>query len=157
MAIVLVRIDDRLIHGQVTVGWGRVIKPDYILVVSDQIASSEWETELCLAALPSNIKGKVVSEKDAPEEINCLNTDSHSAFVLFESPQSAFNILKNGGKISSINIGGMHSSKGKREVLDYIYLDDEDTEYLKLLRNAGVKLDFRDLPNNENRDVMAMI
>jgi mannose PTS system EIIA component len=157
MAIVLVRIDDRLIHGQVIVGWGKVERPDYILVVSDQIAASEWETELCLAALPSEIKGRVVSEKEAPSEINRLKLDNKPSFVLFESPRSAYNVYKNGGKYTSINIGGMHSSKGKREILDYIYLDDEDTRYLKLMKNSGVKLDFRNLPDTENIDVMSMI
>lgn len=157
MAIVLVRIDDRLIHGQVIVGWGKVDRPDYILVVSDQIAASEWETELCLAALPSEIQGKVVSEMEAPSEVNLLNQNPNPSFVLFESPRSAYNVFNNGGKFSSINIGGMHSSKGKREILDYIYLDDEDAGYLKLMKNSGVKLDFRNLPDNENIDVMSMI
>ena len=157
MAIVLVRIDDRLIHGQVIVGWGKVDRPDYILVVSDQIAASEWETELCLAALPSDIKGKVLSEVEAPAEINQMSLDPESSFILFESPRSAFNVLNNGGKFSSINIGGMHSSKGKREILDYLYLDDEDAGYLKLMKNSGIKLDFRNLPDTENIDVMSMI
>jgi len=154
MPIVLARIDDRLIHGQVTEGWGKFMKPDIILVVSDTVASCEWESEICLAALPLTIKGMVVRVKDAAPVINKLNADKMNAYVLFESPRDAYEVVKNGAQISAINVGGMHSIKGKREILDYIFVDDNDSIHLKALWDARVKLDFRDLPEHESADVL---
>jgi mannose/fructose/N-acetylgalactosamine-specific phosphotransferase system component IIB len=157
MPVVLFRIDDRLIHGQVTEGWGKFMKPDLILVVSDSIASSEWEGEICLAALPLTIKGMVVRVKDAAPVINKLNEDKMNSYVLFETPRDAYEVLKNGSKIDVINVGGMHSIKGKREILDYLFVDEKDSIYLKALRDEGVKLDVRDLPDRESADVLEQL
>lgn len=89
MSILLARIDDRLIHGQVTEGWGKRLHPDRIVVVSDTLNCSEWECDLCLAALPSSIQGRVVGVKDAPEVINRLREERDGSYVLFESPCDA--------------------------------------------------------------------
>ena len=154
MSIVLSRIDDRLIHGQVTEGWGKFMKPDIILVVSDAVASSEWESEICLSALPLTIKGMVVKVNDAPPVINKLIAEKINSYVLFETPRDAYEVIKNGAKINIINVGGMHSVKGKREILDYLFVDETDSVYLKALRDEGIKLDFRDLPDHESADVL---
>ena len=157
MSIILARIDDRLIHGQITEGWGRVLKPELIGVVSDQVASSDWEIELCLAALPSYIQGMVINVDDAAQKINELNSNHRASYILFESPHDAHIAVKNGAQIATLNVGGMHSVKGKREILDYIFLDEDDIKHLKALQNAGIKLDFRDLPEHDNVDVMSTL
>ncbi|MFC1606897.1 PTS system mannose/fructose/N-acetylgalactosamine-transporter subunit IIB [Candidatus Latescibacterota bacterium] len=157
MPIILTRIDDRLIHGQVTEGWGRSLKADYVLVVSDSVAGDEWECDICLAALPGNIKGEVVDVAHAPEAINRLLGDDRSSYVLFESPEDACRAVYGGANLREINVGGLHSSKGKREIIDYIYVDDNDSQFLKALQDAGVELDFRDLPDNTSVDVMALL
>ena len=157
MPIILARIDDRLIHGQVTEGWGKILTPKSILVVSDDISLSDWECELCLAALPSCIEGKVVKLSDAVTAINSLDSSSDDSYVLFESPKDAYEVIRNGARIKELNIGGMHSSKGKREIIDYIYVDDDDMFYMQALSNMGVKLDFRDLPGHSNIDVLTLL
>lgn len=157
MSIILARIDDRLIHGQVTEGWGKTLKPELVVVVSDQIASSDWEIELCLAALPAYMEGMVVNVDDAAQTINELNSDHRSSYVLFESPHDAYIAVKNGAQITKLNVGGMHSVKDKREVLDYIFVDEDDAKHLRALRDAGIQLDFRDLPEHDKIDVMSML
>jgi len=157
MSVILARIDDRLIHGQVTEGWCPKLRPDTIIVVSDNIAKSDWQRDICLACLPRVLCGKVISTKDAPEMINTFNTTSETAYILFESPRDAYSVIENGAQISSLNVGGMHASSGKQEILDYIHVDDEDKKYLRELSRMGVELDFRDLPNHENVDVLARL
>lgn len=157
MSIILARIDDRLIHGQVTEGWGKRLQPDRIVVVSDSLACSDWECELCLAALPSSIEGRVVTVKDAPEVINGLHGEKKSSYVLFESPCDVLHAVEGGARLEEINIGGMHSTRGKRRILDYVFVSDEDSACLKALRNAGIRLDFRDLPDRESADVIGQI
>lgn len=153
MPVVLARIDDRLIHGQVTEGWGKKIRPDVIVVVSDGVATTEWERELCLAALPDTICGSVVPVREAAGTINRLQDDRARAYVLFESPRDTFQAVEDGAKISEVNVGGLHSTKGKRRILDYVYLSDLDADYLKRIRAAGISLDFRDLPEHDRIDV----
>ena len=157
MSIIFARIDDRLIHGQVTEGWCTKLKPDILLVVSDEVSSSDWVSELCLASLPNSYKGIVTSVAEAPEKVNKLDKTSYKAYVLFESPKDVYTVINNGAILTEINVGGMHSAKGKREILDYIFVDDTDVKYLKLLQNMGIKLDFRDLPDTVTFDVMSRL
>ncbi|MHB9028018.1 MAG: PTS system mannose/fructose/N-acetylgalactosamine-transporter subunit IIB [Candidatus Latescibacterota bacterium] len=157
MPILLARIDDRLIHGQVTEGWGKRLKPDLIVVVSDNIVLSEWECDICMAALPSSIHGKVVSIEKAPDIVNHLHEARESAYVLFESPCDAWKTVSGGARLPEVNVGGMHSIRGKRRILDYVFVDETDVACLKALRDAGVKLDFRDLPDRESPDVMGQL
>ncbi|MFC1560972.1 PTS system mannose/fructose/N-acetylgalactosamine-transporter subunit IIB [Candidatus Latescibacterota bacterium] len=157
MPVILARIDDRLIHGQVTEGWGKILKPELIVVVSNEVASSDWEKELCLAALPVYLEGNVVKIDDAAKIINELNSDHRASYILFESPHDAYMVVQKGAHITTLNVGGMHSTKDKREILGYIFVDEDDSKYLKALRDKGISLDFRDLPNNENVDVMSLL
>ena len=157
MPIILARIDDRLIHGQVTEGWFAKMRPDVVLVVSDELSSMDWQSELCLAALPASVRGMITSVEEAPRIINELNADSRASYVLFESPRDACRVVKKGAQITEINVGGMHSKKGKREILDYIFVDEIDSFNLKILQDLGIKLDFRDLPDNANVDVMSRL
>lgn len=157
MPIVLARVDDRLIHGQVTVGWGMKFHPDLVVVVSDEIANAEWESDLCLAALPHKVTGMVVRTRDAARVLTTMANDPRRIFVLFESPKDAFTVIEAGAPIETLNIGGMHSVKGKREVLDYIYLDEADARDLKNIRNLGISLDFRDVPERDGVDVMSRL
>lgn len=157
MPILLARIDDRLIHGQVTEGWGKRLKPDLILVVSDELVGSEWECDLCLSALPGSIHGKVVSLADAPPVINRLHDQKEAAYVLFASPCDARRVVEAGARLPEVNVGGMHSIRGKRKILDYVFVDDADSACLRALRDAGVKLDFRDLPDRESVDVTGQL
>ena len=157
MPIILARIDDRLIHGQVTEGWCSKLKPRFVLVVSDEVASSDWQSELCLASLPCCFEGKVSGIEEAPAIINELESDSRSSYVLFESPRDAFRVIERGATIRKLNVGGMHSTRGKREILDYIFVDEEDALYLRQIVRMGVALDFRDLPDHEDVDVMSRL
>ena len=157
MPIILARIDDRLIHGQVTEGWFPKLKPEVILVISDEVASSDWHRELCLASLPDNFTGMVAGVEEAPQIINELESDSRASYVLFESPVDACTVVENGAHLAGINVGGMHSTKGKREILDYIFVDETDTIKLKALADMGVKLDFRDLPDRNTTNIMSRL
>lgn len=157
MPIILARVDDRLIHGQVTEGWGKKFPPSFVLVVSDHVVCSEFESDICLAALPDAMQGRVVGVDSSPSYINEMYENSVPSYVLFESPKDAYEAVVHGADITVLNVGGMHSTKGKRELADYIYVDDEDIYYLKALHEKGVKLDFRDLPDNGSLDVLSMI
>ena len=77
--------------------------------------------------------------------------------MLFESPKDAYTVVKNGAQLTGINVGGMHSSTGKREIIDYIYVDETDIYYLKQLRDSGIDLDFRDIPDHVNVDVISRL
>ncbi len=154
MPIVLARVDDRLIHGQVTEGWGTRFQAEVILVVSNEIASSEWQAGICMAALPPQYEGIVTDVAGAPAMINRLADDIRPSYVLFEKPVDACDAVERGARIERLNVGGMHSAYGKREILDYIFVDDSDIACFRKLAARGVQLDFRDLPDHAGEVVL---
>ena len=157
MPIILARIDDRLIHGQVTEGWCSRMRPEFILVVSDEVSASDWHKDLCLASLPCTFDGDVVGIDAAADYINKLQDDPKPSYVLFESPEDVFIVVQKGARLPNVNVGGMHSTKGKREILDYIFVDDEDSRYLKALAENGIRVDVRALPDNERIDIISRL
>ena len=86
-----------------------------------------------------------------------LEDDTRTAFVLFESPRDALKTIEKGARITEVNVGGMHSGLGKREILDYIYVDDDDVKYLKAITEHDVALDFRDLPGSERAEALSLL
>jgi len=113
MSIVLVRIDDRLIHGQVTVGWGSFLNPDKILLVNDEIATHDWEKELYEKCVPFNVNVSILSVKDAVESLKNNDYEDERVFLLVESPSAIVELVSNGVKFQQVNIGGMHYKESK--------------------------------------------
>ena len=115
MTIKIVRIDDRLIHGQIVQGWLKTIDVDKILIVSDEVANDEMQQVLLSMAVPSSVKLVIKNIKDASYEIANEVYENDNLMILFSNPQDIVKMIDNGIKFQSINIGGMHYSHGKKQ------------------------------------------
>ncbi len=157
MPILLTRIDDRLIHGQVVVGWAQALKADHIVVIDDDIAENEMQKFLFRMATPSDIKLSILKIKEAAEIIKKRGFDEDYTILLLKSPESAYKLIKAGGKISEINIGGMHFGEGKIQIFDAVFVDEKDVEYMKLLNKEGIALEVRMVPTDPKKDAIKFI
>ncbi|MCK4980330.1 MAG: PTS sugar transporter subunit IIB [Candidatus Delongbacteria bacterium] len=140
----LIRIDDRLIHGQVVVGWGSKLNPDYIILSDDEIASDETESELYLLGVPFEYEGKVLGFSNTVNFIK--ENPKKKCIIVVKSPNSIKDLIKYGLKIDQLNIGGMHSKEGKKEINHYVYLNEKDYNDLQELSGKGVEIYIQDLP-----------
>lgn len=156
MSIVLLRVDDRLIHGQVTMGWGPVLHPDRIVVVNDRIAESEWEKELYLAAVPEGVEASILSMAEGIEHLRHQHNGKR-LLVLVASPKDVVRLVKGGVDIREVNIGGMHFCEGKRQILHFVCVDSTDIESLRTLDRMGVEFDCRDVPTSRRIDLKAIL
>lgn len=145
----MTRIDDRLVHAQVVVGWGRELRPGRIIVADDEVASDEWESELYMSAAPSDIRISILPVRGAFEQISAGVFDSERAILLVKGPAEILRLLDMGLKIGEVNVGGMHFRDGKVKVLENIYLDDGDRMALRELVKRGITLEARALPGQE--------
>ncbi|MCX5781957.1 MAG: PTS sugar transporter subunit IIB [Elusimicrobia bacterium] len=157
MPIVLARIDDRLIHGQVVEGWLKKIRVTHILVVSDEAARDEMQKTLLGMAAPSNVKVSTLSVDDAVSEIKLNIFDKDFLLILFSNPADALKFLNLGVKLASINVGGMHFSSGKRQILKNLSVDNSDIDAFENISKLGVELEGRILPDDTKIDVMSII
>ena len=148
MPLLLARIDDRLIHGQVAYGWGRALKPTFYLVVSDALRADAMRAEVCLCGVPDDARGRVVSVAEALTSEVKGEIDKERTILLMPGTEEALRLLEGGFPMPELNVGGLHHAPGKREVLPYVFLDDADKERLQAISALGVRVVARDLPGN---------
>jgi len=147
MAILLYRVDERLIHGQVVVGWGNELHPDRIVVVDDDLAGSSWEQELYSLGLPPEIEARFVTVASAREQLADWQRDGSRTMLLTRDLRTMF-LLAQDGRLAGreVNLGGLHYAQGREPVLPYVYLSPDEREALERLGSAGVIVAARDLP-----------
>lgn len=147
MPLILLRVDERLIHGQVVVGWGSQLRPDRYLVVDDELADSEWEQELyrlgaggaeALFCSVEEARSRLAGWRNEPERSILLVRDVGTALRL-----AAGRALEG----AEVNLGGVHHGPGRREVLTYLHLSPEDGTDLAALEGEGVQVWAQDLPD----------
>ena len=145
MPIVLCRVDDRLIHGQVVVGWGRPMGIDLIILVDDQVASSDWEQELYRMGVPPEMDVFFHTVKDAPGCLEKYRNDERSGILLTGDIDSMQRLATNGG-ITAVNVGGIHHRAGRTQRLRYVFLNPDEERALRDLAARGVEVTAQDVP-----------
>jgi mannose/fructose/N-acetylgalactosamine-specific phosphotransferase system component IIB len=146
LSLVWARIDQRLIHGQVSVGWVPVLRVDWILVADDALARDEWEREMMESAAPIGVVVEVLSIAKAARRLT--EGLASRVLLLVRSPSDMLRLSEEGAPLERVNVGGLHHREGARPYLEYLYLTPEDIEALLGLAQAGVALTAQDLPGN---------
>ncbi len=148
MPILLRRVDERLIHGQVVIGWGRHLRPDHYLVVDDAIAESDWEQELYLLALDGEADVTFVSVDEARDQWDVLEREAERTVLLVRDLET-MSRLASGGLMAGeeVNLGGIHHSAGRVAVRPYLHLAPEDRTHIQELVEENVRVSGRDLPD----------
>ena len=157
MAIVLTRIDDRLIHGQVVEGWLKKIRITHIIVVSDEIVRDQMQKTLIGMAAPSNVRVSAFSIEDAASRIKSDEFKKDFLLLLFSNPQDTLRFINSGVKLKSVNVGGMHYSAGKKQLLPNLSVDKADIGAFDEMHRLGVELEARILPDDARIDVECVI
>jgi mannose/fructose/N-acetylgalactosamine-specific phosphotransferase system component IIB len=157
MTLVMVRIDDRLIHGQVVLGWGPVLKPDRILLCSDEVANVEWQRTIYLSAVPVNIKASVLTLQDTVSALKNGEFGNERVLLLVDLPQSIVFLVDNQIVIDKVNVGGMHFKPGKNQISPFIFVDNTDIDVFKILHQRGIHIEGRDVPTRTPVDIVKIL
>ncbi len=146
-----VRIDNRLVHGQVIETWLPYSHAGSIAVVNDELAWDYVQQEIIKLAIPQNIKILFSSVANVLESLSnfCSKKKGNNLFVLFSSCQDAKKAYEIGLEFRYINIGNIHYQPGKTQICEHIFLSAEDKSCLRYFQNQGIKLDFRCIPGKE--------
>ena len=158
MPITLYRVDERLIHGQVVIGWGNQLRPDRYVVVDDPVAGSDWEQDLYALGLPDRVAIEFLTVLAARDRLAALQADPQVT-VLLTRDISTMLALARGGALEgvAVNLGGIHHGPKRTQVLSYIYLDEADRERLRALAALGVQVTARDLPGSRAVDLAHLL
>ncbi len=157
MPLVQVRIDDRLIHGQVVVGWRNVLKPERIMLCSDEVANSDWQKTIYLSAVTNDIAASVLTLQETIQFLNSKKANEERILLLVDTPKTVVDLVKAGVKIDEVNVGGMHFRPGKNQIAPFIFVDEKDIEYFRQLFAYGIKLEGRDVPTRSPIDIATVL
>ncbi|MGI6109249.1 MAG: PTS galactosamine transporter subunit IIB [Eubacteriaceae bacterium] len=150
--IMLTRIDNRLIHGQVATQWSGTIGANLILVANDKVANDKMRQGLMDMAAPSGAQTRYFSIKKTIDVIHKA-APRQKIFIIVENPQDALKLVEGGVPIKTLNIGNMHMAEGKRQVATSVAVDDEDVAAFKKLQEEGVELQIQRVPTTAKEDV----
>jgi len=144
---VLVRVDDRLVHGQVVVGWGRTMRLRRIVLVDDAISTSDWEQELYRMGVPEGMAIEFSSVADAADAFARWNADRDRTMLLVGTVDTLVR-LSAVAPVERVNLGGIHQAEGRRERLPYVFLSDAEAGQLASLAEHGMDITAQALPTN---------
>ncbi|MBO0480605.1 PTS N-acetylgalactosamine transporter subunit IIB [Vagococcus fluvialis] len=150
--ILLTRIDNRLIHGQVATQWTGSIGANLILVANDKVAGDKVRQGLMDMAAPNGVATRYFSLQKTIEIIHKA-ADRQKIFIVVETPEDVLALVEGGVDIKKVNIGNMHMSEGKRQVATSVAVDDKDVAAFKKLEEKGVKLEIQRVPSTAVEDI----
>ena len=146
MPIELHRIDDRLIHGQVVVGWGQPLELRFLVLVDDEVAASEWEQELYRMGVPSDMRVDFVSVAQAVERYAAFAADSKPGMLLTGDIDTMARLCAALPALRRVNLGGVHHRAGRTQKLRYIFLTSAEEAELRAMAATGVEISAQDVP-----------
>ena len=157
MNITLARIDDRLIHGQVTTVWSKVANAQRIIICNDDVYNDDVRRTLLRQAAPPGMKVNVVNIEKAVAVYHNPQYQDETVFYLFTNPQDVFTMVQQGVKIATLNIGGMAWRPGKKQLTKAVSLDATDINAFQQLDTLGVKLDLRVVASDPSVNILDKI
>ena len=154
--IFLTRIDDRFIYGQDVELWNEAVGTNLVLIVNDEIAADSRKWAPMRVAAPDGVWTRFFSVQKTIDVIHTA-TPRQWILIMVASPADALALVKGGVPITKISIGHMQTGEGKRPVTPAVAVDDEDVAALKELRELGIELEIRYLPNSNPDPIQLVI
>ena len=146
MPIELYRIDDRLIHGQVVVGWGQPLDLGFIVLVDDEVAASEWEQELYRMGVPPHMEVHFASVDEAAARHRDFASDARPGILLTGDIETMRRFADAVGGLRRVNLGGIHHRAGRRQKMRYVFLDPAEEDALRAFAARGADISAQDVP-----------
>lgn len=155
MTAPILRVDDRLVHGQVIAGWVAGLALERIVLVNNAVAADPFEREIYASAVPPQLELVILPVAGA---VNAgVAMTARKTLWLVESMQDALALVEQGLHVKSVNVGGIHAAAGRSQVLSFVWLGQSDREACRRLTALGVRLEARMLPSAEVHDLAALL
>lgn len=142
--LILTRIDDRLIHGQVMTAWMKVMPAKQIIIVDDKVAADDFMKDVLEMAAPAGVKMNICSVEQA---IGILNQGlSVPTIMLAKTPLTLKALIDGGAELKAINIGGIGMNEGRKTLYKNIAVTEEERQILKDFIQKGIDVKIQIIP-----------
>jgi PTS system mannose-specific IIB component len=159
--IKMVRIDERLIHGQVAMIWSKELGVDRIIVVNEKVANDPILSSTLKMAAPDTVKAIILDEKKAEMLLNDPRAANLKILVVVNSPKDALFVAKNVKDVPLVNIGNYgkadKSGMPKERLNDNVFLNDQDRSDLKAIIDLGITTQYQLVPDQPITDMATVL
>ncbi|HBD2628461.1 TPA: PTS N-acetylgalactosamine transporter subunit IIB [Escherichia coli] len=151
--ILLTRIDNRLVHGQVGVTWTSTIGANLLVVVDDVVANDDIQQKLM--GITVETYGFGIRFFTIEKTINVIGKAAphQKIFLICRTPQTVRKLVEGGIDLKDINVGNMHFSEGKKQISSKVYVDDQDLADLRFIKQRGVNVFIQDVPGDQKEQI----
>lgn len=146
--IKLVRVDHRLLHGQVAFSWTSALSADCILIANDDVVKDELRKTTMKLAQPHGVKLVIKNMEDSIAAINSGVTDKYKLLIVVESIQDAYALVKGCPQVKAINLGGTKAKEGTRNISKAINVLPQEETLLREMIQAGIEVEIRMVPDD---------
>lgn len=157
MEIGLIRVDSRLIHGQVITKWLNYSKANVIVVVDDELSKDSFMSEIYKASAPNGIIVEILSIDDFMKNTGTHKYSNKRLLILLKNIETVYELYLRQFKMEHIQLGGLPSGVGKKAIYKAIFLNEEEINKLRDIANSGVYIDMQVIPEDTKSDLMKMI
>ena len=155
--IVLCRIDDRLIHGQVVTSWVKQTGGNKIIVVDDALTKDLFMQKILKAAAPPDVKVEVLGTLDATDVLKEDAANGEKVIILVKIPQILENLIKGGVALPKIILGGMGAKEGRKKFNRNVSVSSEEAESMKRIIESGTEILYQLVPTETPTDVRKLL
>ena len=156
MDIALVRVDNRLVHGQIIEGWVPFIRASYIFVVDDEVSNDFFRETVIKMAVPREVEVAVFSVETFAHEVPFEQGSGKKAIVLFSTLSDALRSYKLGFRFKRLNVGNVYNDECRQQLSTCVMLSDGDMDSIRELLQSGVHVEMRRTPREKPTNILAL-
>lgn len=155
--IKLVRVDHRLVHGQVAFAWTKFLNADCILIASDALMKDELKMAGLRMAKPSGVKLVMKNIADSAVALNSGVTDKYKLMILCESVEDVYKLVSATNCIENINLGGMKNAENRKQISKAVHVSEEDVCMINEMMDKGIAISVQLVPDDTETDVKKLL
>ncbi|WET16057.1 PTS galactosamine transporter subunit IIB [Yersinia intermedia] len=146
--ILLTRIDNRLVHGQVGVTWTTTLGANLLIVVDDEVAKDDIQQKLMGITAEAYSVGIRFFTIEKTISIIDKASPTQKIFIICRTPATVRKLVEGGVSLKEVNVGNMHFSEGKKQISSKVYVNDQDLADFRYLKSQAINVFIQDVPGN---------
>lgn len=155
--IVHIRVDDRLIHGQVATRWASHFNANRIMIIDDAVAANDIEKMMLRSAAPDGCNTSILARETAFNNISQGNYENQKVLILVKTPEIALQMLNSGLAVKQLNIGNMSNKDDRKQIKRSVSISDSELEIIRELLERGVSVTAQMTPEEPDTDISTFL
>lgn len=151
--IVHIRVDDRLIHGQVATRWATGLRVNRIMIIDDKVAVNDDEKSILRMAAPAGVNTSILTFEKGFNNVKNGNYKGQRVLLIVKTPEILVQLMNGGLALKEVNIGNMSSRPGTTQIKKSISMTENEKVAVQQLLSQGVKVTAQMVPEESDASI----